>query len=278
MNRFLDGLDDDDFGAKPAAPAGAEAIRENAHITNGGEVATVVCPKCGGSGSWRGRGQCFACKGSGHLTNRQFGAQKAKVTRERNIDSWQEEHADLIASLRAISDWNNMAQSLLSDIEGYGTLTENKIKAAHTLLAKIAANREAKRAEKQAALPSGGKIDISRIEALFDKARASGLKRLAFRTKHITISVPKATSANAGGLYVKHDGEYAGKIMGGVFKPFNAKPDTLALVCEIAENPAERAKQYGIETGTCSCCGAELTDPVSIANGIGPICADNWGL
>lgn len=35
----------------------------------------------------------------------------------------------------------------------------------------------------------------------------------------------------------------------------------------------EKAKEYGRQTGNCLICGRELTNPNSIANGIGPICA-----
>lgn len=35
----------------------------------------------------------------------------------------------------------------------------------------------------------------------------------------------------------------------------------------------DEARQFGIETGACICCGAELTDPKSIEAGIGPVCA-----
>jgi hypothetical protein len=264
----------DDLGA--TQPDHQADIRANAHVVNGGNVASFPCPNCRGSGAWRPGYSCFKCGGTGKISARKLGAIKAKATRAANVDAWHEEHADLIAALHRIAEWNNLAKSWLADLEAYGTLTENKIAAARTLLAKLAAKREEKQEERQRS--HGGAVDIARIEELFDKARAKGLKRLAFRTEHITISVAKDTGKNPGALYVKHDGEYAGKIVGGVFKPFNAKPDTHALVCEIAENPAERAKQFGIKTGRCSCCGAELTDPVSIANGIGPICADNWGL
>jgi hypothetical protein len=35
--------------------------------------------------------------------------------------------------------------------------------------------------------------------------------------------------------------------------------------------------RYGRATGNCSCCGRELTDPASIAAGIGPVCAEKYG-
>ena len=38
----------------------------------------------------------------------------------------------------------------------------------------------------------------------------------------------------------------------------------------------EEAKQFGKIYGFCMVCGRTLTDPESVANGIGPICADNF--
>jgi hypothetical protein len=38
----------------------------------------------------------------------------------------------------------------------------------------------------------------------------------------------------------------------------------------------ELAQAYGRRTGTCCCCRRKLTNPVSIANGIGPICAQRF--
>jgi hypothetical protein len=42
-----------------------------------------------------------------------------------------------------------------------------------------------------------------------------------------------------------------------------------------ASDPVAAAKAYGRETGTCSCCGAKLEDPVSVFGGIGPVCLAN---
>ena len=35
----------------------------------------------------------------------------------------------------------------------------------------------------------------------------------------------------------------------------------------------DEAKAFGCETGTCCVCGRELTNPASVAAGIGPVCA-----
>jgi hypothetical protein len=61
--------------------------------------------------------------------------------------------------------------------------------------------------------------------------------------------------------------------------------DTYVGVCQrplqalalIASNPNRAATMHGQRTGRCSCCGRELTNPDSIALGIGPICKDRWG-
>lgn len=41
--------------------------------------------------------------------------------------------------------------------------------------------------------------------------------------------------------------------------------------------PAEAARRYGIELGHCGVCGRTLTDEVSRAYGIGPICRERTG-
>jgi hypothetical protein len=85
---------------------------------------------------------------------------------------------------------------------------------------------------------------------------------------------------NTGCLYVKTDGAYMGKIdRSGVFRPAYGV-DTAPVVEALRaaqEDPTAAAIAYGRETGTCSCCGRELTNADSIALGIGPICLDRLG-
>lgn len=35
---------------------------------------------------------------------------------------------------------------------------------------------------------------------------------------------------------------------------------------------------YGLHSGECAICGRPLTDPRSLKNGIGPVCAQNQGI
>lgn len=79
---------------------------------------------------------------------------------------------------------------------------------------------------------------------------------------------------NAGSAYVYYStGAYAGKITpAGVF---NGDSQIAEALAKVSENPQQAAIAYGRQTGNCSCCGRELSDPVSVFGGIGPICLSN---
>jgi hypothetical protein len=54
------------------------------------------------------------------------------------------------------------------------------------------------------------------------------------------------------------------------------KPAVVALLQEFEANPLVAAVKYGRLSGRCCSCGRDLTDPVSIEAGIGPICATKF--
>ena len=117
---------------------------------------------------------------------------------------------------------------------------------------------------------------------MFDTALESGRKKLVYRAEGMTLKPAKEGSANHGAIYVatapKRDSEeesvYLGKVeKGKFFARREATPEHKATLEKIAANPSQYARDYGKFTGTCCLCGAELTDPNSIAAGIGPICA-----
>jgi hypothetical protein len=73
---------------------------------------------------------------------------------------------------------------------------------------------------------------------------------------------------------------------GWVFLKIQASDETYRIKdrarCEfiykaIAHDPAAASRRYGIELGHCGVCGRTLTDPESIARGIGPVCAGRMG-
>lgn len=113
------------------------------------------------------------------------------------------------------------------------------------------------------------------LRAAFDKLRESGLKRISLRMQGFKVKPAPETGKNAGALYVTEGETYLGKIAGGRFLRAAACTTVVAdKVASLVADPMAAIKASGIETGTCAVCGLELTDPESIARGIGPICAE----
>lgn len=270
-----------------------EAIRQRAHVANGGEVLQHDCQRCSGSGLWRGHSRSFTCKGcngTGKVTAGRADAQKGQMTAARNLEAFREEHADLLTALQRISSWHNIAASYHNQVYGENRmLSDRQLEVAHDIVAKVAARRAAKRKEERVAsgaVAKSGSVGVERINALFETAMASGLKKPFFRTEHLNI---KPAKKDAGILYVLDRrvpdrdggklGGYVGKIVSGRFEARReAQPDTLDLLIGLASDPLKAATDYGRATGVCGCCGRELTDPASVKAGIGPVCATKWGL
>jgi hypothetical protein len=113
---------------------------------------------------------------------------------------------------------------------------------------------------------------------MFDRAVASGYKSPKYRAEGLLISRAPDHGNNPGFLYVKEieSETYFGKIG----PDMRYKGNSLAIepLAAIALDPTAAAIRYGNRTGRCACCGRELTKDESIARGIGPICAERWGL
>jgi len=99
------------------------------------------------------------------------------------------------------------------------------------------------------------------------------------RIGNLVFSVAAANSKNPGCAYVKADGTYQGKITadGRFYVSPDSRAGIQAEVEAIARDPKAAAIAHGQRTGTCSVCGAELTNGESIARGIGPVCAERFG-
>lgn len=191
------------------------------------------------------------------------------------------------ASLEHMSDWaRNTVSSLVSSWQIYGSLTSKQA----ALMEKLVAEAEAKRDRAAAPASKAERLDLCKINEMFDTARGNGLKRMALRFLDeagatFTVSPAAATSRNAGMLYVKSaDDGYLGKIdPQGVFHGAwgterDATTKAQAALVEFSRDPVGKSKLYGKLTNSCCYCGKELNDPRSVMAGYGPICADNWGL
>jgi len=257
------------------------------------------CGQCAGTGVYHGtrihqeKRHCFACRGKGYFKtdprklkeNRTMRANKKADALKNAIESFQENNPAMFAELKsayAIGEGNSFILSLAQQLFQRGTLSEKQIAAWHRgkeKLAEIKDQREKERAERAVT------VDLAPIANMFATALQSGYKRPMYRANGLRIKPGKA-----GALYVLTEartqygpyGEspaYEGKIADGQFHPVrDTDADTASKLIAIANDPKGEAIRYGQKTGNCSCCGRELTKHSSIDAGIGPICAEKWGL
>lgn len=242
------------------------------------EVATR-CPTCRGSRVWRstvGGGynmKCPTCKGRGYLTAEEV---IRRDTREAaKIDStaskaaaWREANPAVVAWIDANRSVNTFADAMAVNLVRYGSLTDNM---------RGAIMRNIERA--QAPKPVLAKVSMPAIEAAFERAKAAGIKYPKVNMGEFKMSPANATSANAGAIYVKsREGTYLGKVLGGTFsRSRDCTAELEASIVDFARDPKAAAEAYGKKYGVCCICSRELSDPVSVERGIGPICADRMG-
>jgi hypothetical protein len=270
----------------------------NADSQNRDAVYTEDCKACRGTGRFRsytGRivGPCFKCNGTGQLTFKTSPEQRAKQreraairklrkqeTRKRDFETWCNENSDMLEFLKKNSSWNDFYVSMLEKAEQYGGLTDGQIGAVRKGMLNQA-ERDATKANR----PADAEVSLEgmkRLHESFDNARKSGLKYPKLTVLGIIISRAPDSGKNAGCLYVKAasaDKTYLGKINanGKFFKVHACTPEYIKTLQSIAEDPLKAAQLHGLQTGNCSCCNRELTNPESVALGIGPICRSKWG-
>lgn len=295
---------DDDLDALFGGPAPAPSARVPADDTLARDLDRSVryeerCFKCGGSGrfiSYSGRdlGACFTCKGRGKLAYKTSSEERAKAReaaaakRQRkaqeaadNAEAWLAANPVEAAWLQepVRGDFTFHAD-MLAALRQYGSFTERQEAAVRSAAAKSAARKAQWAAEKAAKEAGAATVDISAIRAGFASA-SQHLKRPKLRVADVQFSLAPATGRNAGSIYVVRasDDVYLGKITedNRFITSRECDAATEAEVIRVATDPKAAAEAHGHEYGYCSCCGRELTNPESVARGIGPICADRWG-
>jgi hypothetical protein len=124
-------------------------------------------------------------------------------------------------------------------------------------------------------------VSLSGLVAFLKAARERGLKFPKTRfaapgNGELLLSLAGDDSKNPGAVYVKLNGEYAGKVTReGAAYGVDALLPTLRA---IEADPAAAGAAYGALTGRCSFCGLALTDEGSVEVGYGPVCASRYGL
>ncbi len=219
----------------------------------------------------RRRNASRARDAAGPAYGARYKAAERKESRLNQVRATFDERNPGVREFLVGATWSPFAQDLAVKLTQYGALTEPQLTAALNMRAKVAARHAERYAERESAKQT---VDLSPIRAMFEAARASGKKTPIYRAAGLIINRAPDTGKNPGALYVKNEaGDYLGKNLGTDYTG-RAAPALLA----IAADPRGEAVRYGQRTGTCSCCGAELSNPKSIEFGIGPICAAKWGL
>jgi hypothetical protein len=294
---FFNDMADDDFGPVDTAKAKQSKKYEKREPTDRAEkLYTEKCGKCNGTGIYRAPSsygtQCFQCNGKGVLTFK-----TPKAVRDANkikaVERKEKKMAENLAAFESeypqIAAWwtgNDFpfALSLKESVRKFGNLTAGQLAAALRCVEKLSAAKAAKEERAAASSASAKAVDITPIQAAFERAKAKGLKHpkmyLLGGDVKLCFSRAPDSGKNAGAVYVKEsttDGTYLGKIQGGkFFSSRDCSPELGQAVERACSDPENAAIAFGKKFGVCSCCGRYLADPVSVANGIGPICASNF--
>lgn len=239
------------------------------------------CAQCAGTGIYQGarvhqeKRHCFACRGKGWFKT---DPRKLKQQREARAKKKEAAHAEarafnesisLFSQIESIASWHSFAKSLMDQHHTGRMWSERQVAAAADALDRI----ETKRKERE---QSALQINLQPILDLFASATASGYRRPIYRAEGIVLSLAPDSGVNAGAIYVKsEDQTYLGKVVAGRYL---GKDEAREPLQRIAESPRDAAIRYGQRTGSCACCGRALTNAASINLGIGPICAEKWGL
>jgi hypothetical protein len=286
-NPFSDMEDDLDFGAPAKSSANEVTYFEQA------------CPKCNGTGRYTfgyvhvRSGECFACKGKGKMSFKTSPAtrMKAKMASQKRAVAkadaqankaaeWKEANPAEAAWMEASAPRFEFARSMLDALNKFGHLTERQMQTVQRLTVQDA-ERQAVRATEQAArAETAPVVSVEAIEVAFNNAKQAGVKFPKLRLDTFVFSPASENSKNAGAIYIKSkgDGVYLGKVMGGrLFTSRDCTTEASERITAVASDPKQAAVAYGMKFGACSVCGRQLTDSDSVARGIGPICAENYG-
>lgn len=149
-------------------------------------------------------------------------------------------------------------------------------------IAKDAEFKTKREAEAVARSVDVGGVGQNKLVASLNHAKARGMQRQpSLIVGDIDFQRAPDHGKNPGCVYVKTRSTdlYLGKITPeGSFLPSReCTEETKGRVAVVMLDPLAAAIEHGKLTGECACCKRKLTDPVSVARGIGPICAEAFG-
>lgn len=231
-----------------------------------------ACEFCGGTGSLGAAPKRKAPISIAALLGKSVVKAAAPVAASLQPD------AELLA-WAAKQTWSSFAVDIAAKARRFGNLTDNQRLSLISMREKCAAKDKA-RAEETAPGMSG----FEEIAAILGRIAASGnvFPKLRLRTANDTpVNISLRTfGPQAGQVRVFAGDFYAGEIKHGVWHVARGlkmttaeRADLDALMARLIEDPKGVCASYGFATGNCALCGRPLSNPESVAMGIGPICA-----
>jgi hypothetical protein len=201
--------------------------------------------------------------------------EKSRPRVKLTLEEFEEANPD-IAVWWTGSDFD-FAINLREYVRKNGKLTDRQFAAAM----KCAKNFADSKAAQEHAATNAQSVNIASIEQAFRKAQRNKIQkpkvRLLIGDDTFVLHLAPLHSRNAGAIYVSWEEMYLGKIKDGKFIRSRECGDAFEkMILEVCNNPEQAAVAYGRRFGTCSCCGRELTNALSIELGIGPICRSNF--
>lgn len=174
--------------------------------------------------------------------------------------------------------WKDLAfaSSLAHGFKQYGSFTDRQRPHVERLLA---AHQLEAAPQEPAKAPESPQA--TRCPNICAKVSLNGFSR--FTVGSLALSLKNDGTV----IWVKWDGRIAGSIdtASTVYRAtyrylsHNALKVALEALLKVEADPLAAARENGVKTGRCSCCGRPLTDPTSIEFGIGPVCRERgWGV
>jgi len=175
--------------------------------------------------------------------------------------------ADILSAINGSN--NSFARSIADQIRAGRRLSERQVIAITDFIQK---QRKPETVTVTITLPS--------IRKAFDVAIEGGVKKPILRVGEYTFKAAPEGGKNPGAIYVTLENLWIGTIdQTGQWKRGRQGEEAHEVdMMEIDRNPVEALQKHGRQTGFCGICGRVLTDPVSVREGIGPICKSKWGM
>jgi hypothetical protein len=194
---------------------------------------------------------------------------------ESGNSAWPDDSGENMDTNSDLMDWiktsdHDWARRMAANLIQYGSLTRNQLEAS----ARIMTNSLQPKPEAQQE-----ELNIGAIEAAFARAKQV-IKKPKMTLKNFTFKCAPEHGKNPGAIYITQsdNDQYLGKVLNGQFSlSRDCTPEQLEQIKHIAADPRQAAIAHGKEWGICCVCNRTLTDPESVANGIGPICAERFG-